>query len=138
MFVTLFAVVQAIAAGVVVFSIFKMKMAIVRHPLAPQICFGLAAMALALAALMMNRIILLIRDMKRDEPDPVNRFTSEVLIRTFVLNVPTMLLLVGFTLTAHQSLLFPAAVGILAIGFTRPNFAQYERWTKEMNNIKKP
>ncbi len=132
MFLAVFAVVQAIAAGVVVFSILKMNVALVRHPMAPDIAFGIAAGVLLLDVVFLRTALLAVRRAKREDPEPFARFTSEVLMRTFLINLPALILLVGFTLTANQMLLVPAAVGLVAIGFTRPTMKQYEKWLAEV------
>jgi hypothetical protein len=131
MFVAVFAVVQAIAAGVVVFSVLKMNVALVRHPLAPDIFFGVAAAVLLLVALLLRRVVLLVRHAKREDPDAFARFTSESLVRTFLINLPALILVAGYALTAYQPLLYPAAVGLVAIGFTRPTMKQYDAWRTE-------
>lgn len=131
MFLAVFAVVQAIAAGVVVFSILKMNVALVRHPSAPDIAFGIAAGVLLLDVLFLRTAILAVRKAKREDPEPFARFTSEVLVRIFLINLPALILMVGFALTAFQPLLYPAAIGLIAIGFARPTMKQYEGWLKE-------
>jgi hypothetical protein len=131
MFLAVFAVVQAIAAGVVVFSVHKMNVALVRHPNAPDIVFGAAATVLLLVALLLHKAILLVRRAKREDPELFARFTSEVLMRTFLINLPSLILVAGYALTAYQPLLYPAAVGLIAIGFVRPTMKQYEAWRAE-------
>lgn len=131
MFLAVFAVVQAIAAGVVVFSVHKMNVALVRHPNAPDIAFGIAGTVLLLVALFLRKATLLVRAAKREEPDQFSRFTSEVLLRTFLINLPAMVLIAGYALTSSQPLLYPAAVGLVAVGFTRPTMRQYEAWRAE-------
>ena len=131
MFVAVFAVVQAIAAGVVVFSVHKMNVALVRHPNAPDIAFGIAGTVLLLVALFLRKAMLLVRASKREEPDQFTRFTSEVLLRIFLVNLPAIVLIAGYALTAYQPLLYPAAVGLIAIGFVRPTMKQYEAWRAE-------
>lgn len=131
MFLAVFAVVQAIAAGVVVFSVHKMNVALVQHPLAPDIFFGVAVTVLLLVALFLRKAILFVRHAKREDPEPFARFTSEVLLRTFLINLPALILVAGYALTAFQPLLYPAAVGLLAVGFMRPTMKQHESWLKE-------
>ncbi len=131
MFLAVFAVVQAIAAGVLVFSVHKMNVALVRHPQAPDIAFGVAGTVLLLVALFLRKAVLAVRGAKREEPDQFARFTSEVLVRTFLINLPAVILVAGYALTAYQPLLYPAAIGLVAIGFARPTMRQYEAWRAE-------
>lgn len=132
MFLTVFTVVQIIAAGVLVFSINKMNLAVVPHPRAADAFFGVAVLVLLLNVLFLKRAMLVVRKAKATDPDLFARFTSEALIRTFLINVPTMILLVGFALTANQRLLIPAAVGLVAVWFTRPSRKQYDQWLAEI------
>ncbi len=131
MFLAVFAVVQAIAASVLVFSVHKMNVALVRHPQAPDIAFGVAGTVLLLVALFLRKAILAVRNAKREEPELFARFTSEVLMRTFLINLPSVILVAGYALTAYQPLLYPAAIGLIAIGFVRPTMKQYDAWLKE-------
>jgi chromate transport protein ChrA len=132
MFLTVFTVVQIVAAGVVVFSVNKMNLALVPHPRAADAFFGAAVLVLLLNVLFLKRALLLVRTAKAADPDLFARFTSEALLRTFLINVPTLILLVGYALTANQRLLVPAAVGLVAVWFTRPSRKQYDEWLAEI------
>lgn len=138
MFLAVFAVVQAIGAGVVVFSVHKMNLALIREPFSGEIIFGIAALVLLLNAVFLRKVLLFVRDVKKDEPEPFTRFTSEVLIKVFLLNLPAIILVAGYALTSREWLLPPAAVGLVAIGFVRPNRAQYEHWQREVFSPSSP
>ncbi len=128
MFLTVFTLVQIVVAGVLVFSIAKMNLALLPHRSAPYGFFAAAVAVVLLETLLMRRILLSVRWARREEPEMFGRFTSEVLIRAFLLNVPAVILLAGFALTKESLLLPPAAAGMLVVWLTRPSRLQFEEW----------
>lgn len=128
MFLTVFTLTQFVMVGVVVFSINKMNLALVPEPAAPYVVLGLAVLAVGLIAVSLRTVVLAVRQAKAGEPDVFARFTSEVLVRSFLVNVPGVILVMGYVLTAKDWLLVPAAVGLIAVWLTKPDRAAFDRW----------
>ncbi|QEL19002.1 hypothetical protein [Limnoglobus roseus] len=128
MFLTVFTLVQFVMVGVVVFSINKMNLALIPDPAAPYLFLGLAVLMVGMIAFSLRTALLAVRRAKAGELDVFSRFTSEVLIRAFLLNLPAVILVAGYVLTAQKWLLGPAAVGLLVVWFCKPNRTQYDRW----------
>lgn len=131
MFLTVFTVVQIVLVGVVVFSVNKMRLALVPDPVAPYLFLCLAVLVAIGVAALLRKVLLIVRQSRRSEPDVFARYSSEILVRSFLVNLPAVILVMGFVLTAQEWLLAPAAVGLLVVWATRPTRGQYDRWRAE-------
>lgn len=131
MFLTVFTAVQFVIVGVVVFSVNKMRLALVPDPVAPFVFLTVAAVVAVVVGFALQKVLAMVRQSRVNEPDVFARYSSEILVRSFLVNLPAVILVMGYVLTAQEWLLVPAAVGLLVVWATRPTRAQYDRWLSE-------
>lgn len=131
MFLTVFTAVQFVLVGVVVFSINKMRLALVPDAMAPYLFLGAAVLVAVIVGVALRKVLAAVRKSRQIEADVFARFSSEILVRSFLINLPAIILVMGYVLTAQEWLLAPAAAGLLVVWFTRPTRGQYDRWLSE-------